>query len=215
MDRRGDRDWLTRPRALERQLARHREGRAGVPAEHARTQREPARRRCRGLARAGQRHRQPGHADQLSRPERRGHRPGDRRRLGVRAPRRPPIRLLAGRRGQLRARQAVRRRRARDGRCRHRRGQRRQAGRIRLPDRHPISDGRCAAVSEPGGGARRLPELRHAARGAGPGAERQRAGSRPRRRRHPHHQRPRSRPVRPADLHAAGPARVVRQAVGR
>ena len=91
----------------------------------------------------------------------------------------------------------------------------RQAGGVRIPRRYPLPDGRRRGVRQPARGARRLPELRHAAGRAGADPERDRARPRSRRGRHPHDQRPRSRPVRPADLHPAGPARLVRPAAGR
>ncbi len=90
-----------------------------------------------------------------------------------------------------------------------------RADRLRLSRRHPVSDGGVPRVPQPAGGARRLPELRHPARRPGADPDRHRARSRSRGGRHPHDQRARSGPVRAADLHAAGPARVVRQAVGR
>ena len=54
----------------------------------------------------------------------------------------------------------------------------------RFPRRHPVLDGGRAAVREPGGRARRLPELRHPARRPGAAAHRHRRGSRSRGRRH-------------------------------
>ena len=71
---------------------------------------------------------------------------------------------------------------------------------------------RASAVSQPAGAARRLPELRHAARRPGPDPDRHRAGPRSRGRRRLHDQRARAGPLRAADLHAAGPARLVRPA---
>ncbi len=108
----------------------------------------------------------------------------------------------------------VRRRRAGDRARRDRRGQRRQAGRLQLSRRHAVSDGEHHGVPQPTGGARRLSELRHPARRPGPDPGRHRARSRSRGGRHPHDQRSRSRSVRAADLHAAGPARLVRPAAG-
>ena len=66
-------------------------------------------------------------------------------------------------------------------RARDRCGAARQAGRLRLSRRHALSDGERAGVPQPAGGARRLPELRHAARRAGADPDRHRARPRSRR----------------------------------
>ena len=66
---------LSRPRPV-RQGARSQDVEcdlARLPADDARPQRQPARHRRRRLTRAGNRHRQPGHPDQLPRHERREH----------------------------------------------------------------------------------------------------------------------------------------------
>ncbi len=215
MDRRCDRAKLAQPRpAGRRRAARTRAHLAGMPARHDRPHRHAARprdrRQRRGLARAGNRHGQPAHADQL---------PGCRasrhpRSLGRGPPQRGSCRafagLLPGRRRELSARQPVRRRRAGAGARRDRPRRQRPADRVSLSRRRSLPDRRRRRVSQSRGPAHRLSELCHHARRPGADSRRQHRRSRSCRRRHPHHQRTWARAVRATDLHAAGPARVVR-----
>ena len=175
-----------------------------MPAGDARTQRDAAGHRRRRLAGARHRHRQPRHADQLPRRA-----AADIREVSVvgaqtGAPR-APARLLAGRRRELRAR---RRRSTAGERVTVQRRDRRAArgdtrGRLRVPRRHPVSDGGRRRSSPT---RRRRPPTTQSfytlpgVAGAGP--DRHRARPRPRGGRHPHDQRARPRPVRAADLHA-------------
>ena len=196
---------------------------AGVPAGHDRPQREARGRAGRRLAGAGNRHRQPAHADQLPRRCRRRGSAWSRSSVSSSGAHAGRLRgLLAGRRRELRARQAVRRRRA-GARARRDRpdvgaARRAPAGRqvsfgfrvdTPYPTAHvPAYPNPPASPADyesfdtlPGVQAPILtvttPDRDPAAgdifttNGPGPGA------------------------VRAADLHAAGPARVVRPALGR
>ena len=151
-----DRVYRGRRRAAEHRRARYirfaqldgtKRGLALVPAGHAEPQRQAGRTRSGRLAGAGNRHGEPRHADQL--PGRAGRRDPRRLRRGrsQRRSLRPPARLLAGRRRELRPRHPVRRRRARD-RGRGDRRRRHKADRLSVSRRHPISDGGPPRSSE-------------------------------------------------------------------
>jgi hypothetical protein len=185
-----------------------------MPAHHAESQRQAGRSTRRCLAGAGNRHGEPQHADQLlgraGRADPRGLRRGPAQRRSFR----PPARLLAGRRRELRTRQPVRPRRARESPRHDRFEQWRQADRLSIPRRYSIFDGEHSGLRKSTPGARRRSELLHDARRPGPGPDGHRGGPRSRGGRHPHDQRSRSRSVRAADLYAGRPTRLVRQAVG-
>ncbi len=91
----------------------------------------------------------------------------------------------------------------------------RQARLLPLPRRHAVLDGQHDRLRQPPRGAGRLPELLHAARRASAGDDRDDARPRSRRRRRLHDQRARARPVRAADLHAAGSSGLVPAAARR
>ena len=97
---------------------------AGVPAGHAGSLGRAGRHRRAGLACAGDRHRQPGHADQLPRRARGADPRHLGRRLAQRRARGAPARVLTGRRRELRAGGALRRR-VSASRCAPRRRRRR------------------------------------------------------------------------------------------
>ncbi len=102
-------------------------------------------------------------------------------------------RLLAGRRRELRARRSLRGRRACDRPRHDRPPPERQAGDVRFSRRHPLPDRGRTPLPQPAGAARRLPELRHAARSTGADPQRHRRRPRSRGGRHPHQQRPQRR----------------------
>ena len=212
----GGRDSAERRLAVGRAQRDRSERRlAGVPARDDRTQLGTRRDGRRRLARPGNRYRQPSDSDQLPRHARDEHPGRVRRRVSHGLPLRTRLRVLPGRRRQLRPGSPLRRRRARRRACAARPPRRRTASQLRVSHRHALPDQRHTFVSTSRCAGGRLPDVRLRAESSPADSQCHNPRQRPCCRRCDDDRRSRSRPVRPADLQPAGPSGVVRKSSRR